>query len=248
MTALLRAELIKLRTTRTFLTLTAAAIGTSLLITVLVSVLTEPTEDSVLTDVFTADTSALFIIVLAVVGITGEWRHHTITSSLLAAPDRLRFLAAKVIAFGTAGLLLSLLISIAIAVVGLVILNIRDLPVPEAGELLKQIVRNALVAALLGAFGVGIGALVRNQVVAVVSLLIVAFAVDPAVAALAPEVGRFSPFGGLPAGITDVPPEDAGLPEEMDILSPGLAVLAMLAWIGSAFAVGAALLIRRDLD
>jgi ABC-2 type transport system permease protein len=248
MTALLRAELIKLRTTRTFLALTAAAIGTSLLITVLVSVLTEPTEDSVLTDVFTADTSALFIIVLAVVGITGEWRHHTITSSLLAAPDRLRFLAAKVIAFGTAGLLLSLLISIAIAVVGLVILNIRDLPVPEAGELLKQIVRNALVAALLGAFGVGIGALVRNQVVAVVSLLIVAFAVDPAVAALAPEVGRFSPFGGLPAGITDVPPEDAGLPEEMDILSPGLAVLAMLAWIGSAFAVGAALLIRRDLD
>jgi ABC-2 type transport system permease protein len=248
MTALLRAELIKLRTTRTFLALTAAAIGTSLLITVLVSVLTEPTEDSVLTDVFTADTSALFIIVLAVVGITGEWRHHTITSSLLAAPDRLRFLAAKVIAFGTAGLLLSLLISIAIAVVGLVILNIRDLPVPEAGELLKQIVRNALVAALLGAFGVGIGALVRNQVVAVVSLLIVAFAVDPAVAALAPEVGRFSPFGGLPAGITDVPPEDAGLPEEMDILSPGLAVLAMLTWIGSAFAVGAALLIRRDLD
>jgi ABC-2 type transport system permease protein len=248
MTALLRAELIKLRTTRTFLALTAAAIGTSLLITVLVSVLTEPTEDSVLTDVFTADTSALFIIVLAVVGITGEWRHHTITSSLLAAPDRLRFLAAKVIAFGTAGLLLSLLISIAIAVVGLVILNIRDLPVPEAGELLKQIVRNALVAALLGAFGVGIGALVRNQVVAVVSLLIVAFAIDPAVAALAPEVGRFSPFGGLPAGITDVPPEDAGLPEEMDILSPGLAVLAMLAWIGSAFAVGAALLIQRDLD
>jgi ABC-2 type transport system permease protein len=248
MTALLRAELIKLRTTRTFLALTAAAIGTSLLITVLVSVLTEPTEDSVLTDVFTADTSALFIIVLAVVGITGEWRHHTITSSLLAAPDRLRFLAAKVIAFGTAGLLLSLLISIAIAVVGLVILNIRDLPVPEAGELVKQIVRNALVAALLGAFGVGIGALVRNQVVAVVSLLIVAFAVDPAVAALAPEVGRFSPFGGLPAGITDVPPEDAGLPEDMDILSPGLAVLAMLAWIGSAFAVGAALLIRRDLD
>ena len=32
------------------------------------------------------------------------------------------------------------------------------------------------------------------------------------------------------------------------MLSPGLAVLAMLAWIGAAFAAGAALLIRRDLD
>ena len=58
MSALLRAELIKLRTTRTFLALTAVALGTSLLITVLVSLLSEPTEDDVLTDVFTADTSA----------------------------------------------------------------------------------------------------------------------------------------------------------------------------------------------
>jgi ABC-2 type transport system permease protein len=248
MTALLRAELLKLRTTRTFLALTAAAVGTSLLITVLVALLTEPTEDSVLSDVFTSDTSSLFIMILAVVGITGEWRHHTITSTLLAAPDRLRFLAAKTVAFAAAGLALSLLISIAIAVVGLIILTVRDLPIPEAGELIEQIGRNALVAALLGAFGVGIGALVRNQVVAVVGLLVVGFAVDPLVGALLPEVARFSPFSGLPIGITEVDPEDAGLPDDVDVLSPGLALLGMLAWISAAFAAGAGLLIRRDLD
>jgi ABC-2 type transport system permease protein len=248
MTALLQAELIKLRTTRTFLALTAAAVGTSLLITVLVAVLTEPTQDEVLTDVFTSDTSSLFITILAVVGITGEWRHKTITSSLLAAPDRLRFLTAKTVAFAAAGLVLSLLISVAITVVGLIILTVRDLPTPEAGELIEQIARNALVAALLGAFGVGIGALVRNQVVAVVGLLVLGFAVDPAVLALVADVGRFSPFSALPVAITDVPPEDAGLPSDVDVLSPGLALLAMLAWIGAAFAAGAALLIRRDLD
>ena len=118
-----------------------------------------------LTDVFTADTSGLFIIILAVIGITGEWRHHTITSSLLAAPDRIRFLAAKTIAFAVAGLVLSLPISLAIAIVGLVILSARDLPTPRAGDLIAQFARNAMVAALLGAFGVGLGALVRNQVV-----------------------------------------------------------------------------------
>jgi ABC-2 type transport system permease protein len=248
MTALLQAELIKLRTTRTFLALTAAAVGTSLLITVLVAVLTEPSEQDVLTDVFSSDTSSLFITILAVVGITGEWRHHTITSSLLAAPDRLRFLTAKTIAFPAAGLVLSLLISIAVAVVGLAILTVRDLPTPDAGDLLDLLARNALVAALLGAFGVGIGALVRNQVVAVVGLLVLGFAVDPAVAALVPEVGRFSPFSALPIGITDLPPEDAGLPDDLQVLAPGLAALAMLAWIGAVFAPGAALLIRRDLD
>jgi ABC-2 type transport system permease protein len=143
---------------------------------------------------------------------------------------------------------LSVLISIAITIVGLAILAIRDLPTPDAGELLELLARNALVAALLGAFGVGIGALVRNQVVAVVGLLVVGFAIDPLVAALLPEVGRFSPFSALPVGISDVPPEDAGLPDDLDVLSPGLAVLAMLAWIGAAFAPAAALLIRRDLD
>ena len=192
----------------------------------LVALLTEPSQEDVLTDVFASDTSSLFITILAVIGITGEWRHHTITSSLLAAPDRLRFLTAKLIAFAVAGLVLSLLISIAITIAGLIILTVRDLPTPDAGELLEQIARNALVAALLGAFGVGIGALVRNQVVAVVGLLVLGFAVDPAVAALVPEVGRFSPFSALPIGITDVPPEDAGLPEEVDVLSPGLALLA----------------------
>ena len=47
------AELIKLRTTRTFIALTASAVGISLLITILVASITEPTEEDVLTDVFT---------------------------------------------------------------------------------------------------------------------------------------------------------------------------------------------------
>jgi ABC-2 type transport system permease protein len=246
MSALLQAELLKLRTTRTFLALTAVALATSLLITVLVSVLSEPTEQSVLTDVFTADTSGLFILVLAIVGITGEWRHRTITSSLLAAPDRLRFLAAKTLAFGAAGLVLSLVISIAIAIAGMIILSARDLPTPEIGDLVVQILRNAESAALLGALGLAIGSLIRNQPTAIVGVLVLSFAIEPTVIALAPEVGRFSPFTSLTAAIQEIPSEDIGS-DELDLLSPVTALLAMLAWIGGLFAIGAALLRRRDL-
>ncbi|MEA2361707.1 MAG: type transport system permease protein [Thermoleophilaceae bacterium] len=247
MTALLRAELLKLRTTRTFIALTGVAVGTSLLICVLVSVLSEPTQESVLTDVFTSDTSALFIVILAIVGITGEWRHRTITSSLLAAPDRLRFLAAKTLAFAAAGLVLSLLISIAVAIVGMVILSARDLPTPELGELVGQILRNAEVAALLGALGLALGTLVRNQPVAIVGVLVLAFVIEPTLLALAPDVGRFAPFSALSASIQQIPASDVGA-EDANLLSPGLAVLVMLAYIGSAFAVGAVLLRRRDLN
>jgi len=247
MTALLQAELIKLRTTRTFLALAGAAVGTSLLLSVLVSMLTEPTEDSVLSDVFTADTSGLFILILAVVGISGEWRHRTITSSLLAAPDRLRFLAAKTVAFAAAGLVLSLVISLAVAVAGFAILTARDLPTPDLGELATQIGRNAVVAMLLGALGVCLGALVRNQVVAIVGLLVIVTVVEPLLLALEPDVGRWGPFT-LPNAVAGISEDDSGVGDGVELPSPGLAAVAMLAWIGGFYAAGATLLRRRDLD
>jgi len=247
MRPLLQAELIKLRTTRTFLALTGVAVGTSILIASLVSALSKPTEESVLTDVFTADTTSVFILVLAIVGITGEWRHRTITSSLLAAPDRLRFLAAKTLAFAAAGLVVSLMISIAIGIVGMAILSGRGLPTPGIGELAVQILRNAELAALLGAFGLAIGSLIRNQPTAIVGVLVLAFVIEPTVIALVPEVGRFGPTSGLAAGIQAIPPSDIGA-DGVDLLSPGLATLAMLAWIAVPFAAGVTLLRRRDLN
>jgi ABC-2 type transport system permease protein len=245
--ALLQAELVKLRTTRTFVALAGTAVGVSLLITVLVASITEPSEEDVLADVFTSDVSGLFILILAVIGITGEWRHRTITSSILAAPARVRFLAAKTIAFAVAGLVLSVLISIAVGIAGLAILTARDLPTPALGELVEQFARNAGIAALGGAFGVGIGALVRNQVVAIVGVLVMGFAVEPALVALAPDVGRLGPFGALPTAAQGLDPEDVGM-GDVDLPAPGVAVQLLLAWIGAAFAAGAALLRRRDLE
>lgn len=247
MKTLLHAELIKLRTTRTFAALAGLAIFTSLVFAVLVTVLSEPTADNVVSEVFTADTSQLFILMLAIIGISGEWRHRTIAGALLAVPDRMRFLAAKTIAFGAAGVVLSLLISLAVVIVAFTILTVRDLTLPHAGELLSQIARNAGVAALLGAFGVGLGALMRNQLVAIVLALALTLMIEPTVMGLAPDVGRFGPLGGLPPAIQGIPPEDIGL-EGVDLVSAWPATLAMFAWIGVLFAAGAALLSRRDLQ
>lgn len=247
MTTLLRAELLKLRTTRTFAALAGAAIGTSLLLATLVSLLTEPERESVLIDVFASDTSAVFIVVLAIVGISGEWRHRTIASALLAAPDRLRFLAAKTLAFAAAGSALSLAVAIAVAVAGFAILSARDLPTPDVDEWAAQVVRLALMAALGGAFGVALGALVRNQVIAVVGVLMASFAVEPVLISLVPEVGRFGPFVALPTAAADIPAADAGL-GDVALLSPVLATLVLLAWIGAAFAAAVVLLRRRDVE
>jgi hypothetical protein len=244
---LLHAELIKLRTTRTFYALAGVAIGISLLITILIAATEEPTQADVLTDVFQNDASTLFIMILAIVGITGEWRHRTITSSLLAAPDRIRFLAAKTLAFAAAGILLSLAISISISIVGLVILDARDQPTPHLGDLLELMARNAGVAALLGAFGVGVGSLVRNQPVAIVGILIAAFVVDPVLGQFAPGVETFSPTGALPSAIQGISPDDVGM-SKVDFLATVPALAVMLVWIGALFGSGGALMVSRDVE
>jgi len=247
MKRLLRAELIKLRTTRTFYALAGAAIGLSLLGAVLTASIGDTTQDSVLDDVFQTDSSTLFIMILAIVGITGEWRHRTITSSLLAAPDRIRFLAAKTLAFSAAGAVLSMAISVSVAIVAYAILGARDQPTPPLGDVIELVGRNAGAAALLGAFGVGVGSLLRNQPVAIVGILLVAFVVDGLLGQFAPSVEVFSPTGALTNAIQGIDPSDVGM-SKVDFLAAGPALGAMLAWIGTLFAAGAALLVKRDVE
>ena len=182
-------------------------------------------------------------------GITGEWRHRTITSSLLAAPDRLRFLAAKTLAFAAAGVVLSLLIVVAVAIAGFAILTIRDLPTPDLGEWIVQVLRNAMVAALWGGLGVaprraraqpgrGRGGRARAHLR---GRLRGHRARARAWAATAPSAPCPTAVAGLPAG-------GRRHPRDVDLLPGGLAALAMLAWIGALFAIGAILLIRRDVE
>ena len=243
MTPLLRAELLKLRTTRTFVALVGAALALSLLVVVLTTLLSDDLIEDDVRGLFTADFSSLFILLLGVLGMAGEWRHRTITSTILAAPDRLRLLAAKTLSYAVAGVVLSLVVTVTIMAVGTLILSSRDMPTVDLGDLADVLWRNLVVAALLGALGVGIGGLVRNQVVAIIGVLVFSFALEPAIVGLAPEVGRFGPTSGAPNGIL----EAEGFDERDDLLAPGIAVLVMLAWVSASFAAAAALLQRRDL-
>jgi ABC-2 type transport system permease protein len=242
--ALLRAELIKLRTTRTFVVLTAAALAISLLVVVLTATLQDEWTEDDARDLFTADFTGLFILLLGVMGMAGEWRHRTITSTVLAAPRRLRLLSAKTISYAVAGIAISLIVTVTIMAIGTLILSARDLPTAGLGDLADLLWRNLVVAAYLGALGVCIGGLIRNQIVAIVGLLLMTFAIEPALIGLASEVGKFGPTLGAPNGFIGL--EDVfGEGEEQ--LTPAVALLVMIGWVGLAFAAAAARLERRDL-
>lgn len=240
MTALLRAELLKLRTTRTFLALAGAALAFSLLtVTLAASTQNYAQHPNDLHTLFTSDFSSIFILLLAAIAMTGEWRHRTITGAILAAPDRVRLLAAKTVAYALTGIILSLAVTAAIMLTGTLILDARGQPTLDLASLANLLWRNLAVAALLGALGVGVGALLRNQIATVVGLLVVGLALEPALLAALPEVDRFGPLFGAPTGILGVNPGA--------LLDPGVAALVSIAWASAAFASAAALLRRRDL-
>ena len=244
MTSLLRGELLKLRTTRTFVALVGVTLALSLLVVVLTTVLSNDIDPQDARELFSADFTGLFIMLLGVIGMAGEWRHKTITGTVLAAPNRLELMAAKMLAYAAAGVVLSLIVTATIMLVGNVILSLRGLDTVAVSDLLDTLWRNLLIAALVGALGVGIGALVRNQVVAIIGVLVLGFVLEPVLFGLAPDVARFGPTQGAPAGIQDI--EFFG-DDGDQTLSPGVATLVMLGWIAAFFAAAGVRLRRRDL-
>jgi ABC-2 type transport system permease protein len=236
MISLLQAELLKLRTTRTF----AAVVGTAALLSVaLVGIGASMSGHDSPHALFTNSSVTYFIVLLGAIGMTGEWRHRTITGTVLAAPDRVRMLAAKALSYSAAGVVLSLLVTVATMLVGTLVLSSQGDETLGAGGLLDVLWRNLAVAALLGPLGVCVGALIRNQVVTVIGLIVVAAALEPPILHAVPAVGRFGPLFGAPGGILGV--------AEDGLLAPGLALVVVVAWIAIAFMAAATRLRRRDL-
>jgi ABC-2 type transport system permease protein len=222
-TRALEAELLKLRTTRTFLAFVASAVGLSLLVVILFTALADFDQEDV-RSAFTADFTSLFIALLGAIGMAGEWRHRTIANTVLSIPQRARLLGAKLIAYAVGGALLSLFVSVAIMIAGTLILSSRGIDTLSFGDLLDLLWRNLAIAALLGPIGVCVGTLIRNPAVAIVVILAWGFVLENVLAGVAPEVEKFMPLQGASSGVQQV---DNGF----ETLPAGVALLVMAGWV-----------------
>jgi len=224
---LVGAELLKLRTTRTFWALAGSAVGLVLLIVVLSLALDDQlnTEQDVRDLLSTAGISGLLTLVLGVVVGAGEYRHGTIASTLLVTPNRFRAVAAQVIACGLGGLAIGLAAVALATAIGLPWASAKDAQLPTGGDLAGDLLGGVLYAGLAAALGAALGALLRNQVAAVVIVLVTIFVVDPTLGALVEGVGEFT-LTGLGAAMSG-----AGDDDSSEVLSRGAAALV---WAGYA--------------
>ncbi|HXQ85936.1 MAG TPA: ABC transporter permease subunit [Gaiella sp.] len=182
---------------------------------------------------------ALFASLIGVMAITSEFRHGTIRSTFLVTPRRSRVIAAKVVASLLMGIVFGLVaISISFGV-GYAILTGRGIDFAlDAGHVVLLVVGTVFMTALWAAMGVGIGAVVRNQVFAVIGVIVWALLVDDLIRALLPDVGRFTPVGAsdsVTAGFADY------------LLAPALGALLLAAYALVVVAAGATLVARRDV-
>jgi ABC-2 type transport system permease protein len=247
MSNLVAAEFLKLRTTRTFWWVAGLAIALSLLVTVITLATSTFTDiDDARSLVSNMGIPGLFMIVLGVVGAAGEYRHGTITSTFLVAPDRRRVLVAKALAYALGGLAVGIVSAALTLAISAPWLSAQSNSFGSLGldtGDLAEIVAGALAyLAISGVLGVAVGALVTNQVTAVVGVFVILLIIDPVVAGLAHPYGKFS-LQGLGMKLSGNSSATAGY----DLFPLGAAALVYLGYAVAVLAVTAAVTTRRDV-
>ena len=248
MRAQLRSELLKQRSTRTNLALFAGMLGL-----VVIAVLLHgfglaadnlgTTSDQLTTLLGRGEfLAALFGALLGALSITGEIRHGTIRPTFLVTPWRGRVVAAKALASTLIGAGFGLAAAALAVAVGTVALRARGIDVElDGGDYALFIAGSAAAAALWAAIGVGVGAVVRNQVPAVVGvatwLLFVESLLVGDLTGVG-DVGRFAP-GALGMAASGQDPDA--------LLAPAVGILLLVAYAAASVVAGWVTTTRRDV-
>lgn len=248
MSALVRSELLKIRTTRgwwayliVIVLLTGIAVAGDI---GSAKNADRSTLDFQLGLVGIGGIAALLAIILGITITTTEFRHGTITPTFLAAPHRERVIAAKAIASAIVALLFAVLAFAVVAAVALPWLSLVEAELQLGdGEVSTKAAQALLVVVLWGLLGVAVGCLVHSQVAALVGTLVWVFLGETLLIGLfglidIDGVAAYLPFQALDAA------DGTGGDE---LLSYWPAVAVSLGWLALLGAVGTERTRRRDI-
>jgi ABC-2 type transport system permease protein len=182
----------------------------------------------------------LFAALLGALSVTSEIRYGTIRPTFLATPWRRRVVAAKVATSLLLGAGFGLAAGAVAVGVGAGGLSARGVGVRlDGGDYALMLAGGAAAAALWAAIGVGVGAVVRNQVPALVGLCAwLLFVEGLLVGDMLDDVGQLTPG----AAATALAGQESGT-----LLRPALALLVLAAYAAAAALAGARATIDRDV-
>ena len=247
MSALVRSELLKVRTTRgwwAYLIVIVLLAGIAVAGDIGSTEADRSTLDFQLGLVETAGIAALLAIILGITITTAEFRHGTITPTFLASPQRERVIGSKAVASAIVSLVFAILAFVVVLAVAVPWLTIIDAELHFGdGEVATRVAKALLLVVLWGLLGVAIGAIVHSQVAALVGTLLWVFLGETLLVGLfglidIDGVAAYLPFQALDAA-------DGSGGEDLLSYWPGVAV--SLAWIAAIGAAGVVRTRRRDI-
>ncbi len=243
----LRAEILKQRSTRTTLGLFLAMLAVILVAMLLHGIglaadVLSPRHNQLMVVGVGEKLGVLFAALVGAVSITAEYRHGTIRPTLLATPRRGRVVAAKIAASLLIGAAFGLAGSGLAAGVGSALLRGRGIAIGlDGGDYALLLVGGAVAGALWAVIGVGVGAIVRNQVPTLIGLCAWLLFVESLLVegnSSVIEVGRFGP-GAAAAAITGQGAEA--------LLAPAVGLLVLALYATTAAVAGWLATARRDV-
>ena len=248
MIRLIGAELFKLRSTRLYPGLLAAASGLVILVTAIQFALGGPlhiegaaasvhTPADLRSMIDVSGVAGLFTLVLGATAVAGEARHHTIATAFLLTPQRWRVVTAKVLAYTVAGAVFGLVVEMAALAVTVGWLAATAAPIPFGSTVAVGLAVGPVATGLAAGFGAGISAAVPNQLGAVLVAVGWVMVAERLLSGLLPRVAEWLPFAGAGAAIT----------AENSLLGFAGGAALFLAYLIAVAAAGVVVTQRRDI-
>lgn len=195
--------------------------------------------------------SRLITLAFGIIAMSGEIRHQTMTSTALTTPHRLRIVIAKLAAVTVMGLGYGVVSMVAGVAVGAPVVAIRGAATRLTSDgVPRSLIMAVLAVALWAVIGLGVGTLLRNQIVALLVSIGVAWLLEPIIVVILDvvhwgSVGRFFPSAATSALVTPIT-SSGGLTQTY--LPWWGDALVLLGYAAISGALGVALTLRRDIS
>ena len=189
------------------------------------------------------------------VAVTSEYRHRTAAVTFLFAPRRWQVLAAKLVTYGVAGLAYGLVLAGTAAAALFAVAAVRGVSLGlPAGTVVALLARIGIAMLVYLLIGVGMGALIRNQVAAL-SVVIGYLYLGETLLMMIPGVNLLYPVlpGGATASLTDFTYLADAMSEQLgsttvQLLPPAAGALLLAVYALTASAIAVIIPMRRDIS
>ena len=193
--------------------------------------------------------SYVFALIIGILMITSEFKHGTAIATFLVTPKRQQVLVAKLATGAAAGLVVQLLAFFFAVGAALGYLALQpNSAEPTISKLVSIFFAALLSGAVLGIVGIGIGALIKNQAIAVTGSLIWLFLVEPLLLTFAPGIGKYLLSGAITGILNiDIGPNAFNF-DSTNFLEPQLATLLLIGYAVAFAAFAAKTTLKRDIE